>query len=186
MSPCACHWVFVRDGVRSRWYFVYKSTYCDRFVVHNVKSLPFLRDLQVQSRVWPQIMSRAPATSALHSVSSSRHEARQSCAQSSCSQNSARGQCTWQTQEFMPCPLLEIAIKADSIKILCIIVVCRETLTGSRYSPCFQSTRSTGHSGIHGQSWRGCKPDISRLCVLMLCECPSETLMHVWEICVVA
>lgn len=132
-----------------------------------------LKALQAQSRVWPEIISRAPATSAVHqhhnahSLTGSRHDGhgeRQNCTQRSYGTKAARDGREWQTYNFMLFPSLEIAIKADLIKPVCIIEVCRETLTGSRHSLSVR-TRSTGLFGIPSShdrdfSW-GCKPDVS-------------------------
>lgn len=136
-----------------------------------------LKALQAQSRVWPQIIHRAPATSArhhchnTHSLTSSRHGARQMCAQSYNSNETWRDRWEWQPHSLMLFLSFEIAIKADLIKPACIIEVFRETLTGSRYSLflCKRFTTSIENCGIRGShdggSCWGCKPDVSHPCV---------------------
>lgn len=93
----------------------------------------FLKALQPQSRVWPEIIHRAPATSALHhrhnahSLTSSRHDrhgAGQTCTQHCNSIMTARDRWEWHTHSFMLFPSFEIAIKADLIKPVRIIEVC--------------------------------------------------------------
>lgn len=69
-------------------------------------------------------------------------------------------------------PSLEIAIRADLIKSVCIIELCREILTGSRSSLLLCAPETLGFFGKLGSHDRdfcgGCKPDVNRLCVLKL------------------
>lgn len=107
---CVCVWWSIKVLVT-----LYKSSDCDRRLVHNVKRRPsLLKALQAQSSIWPQIIRRAPAASALHHC----HDAH---SLTSSGQSWTRSHKTewdgreWQTHSFMLFPSFEIAIKADLI-----------------------------------------------------------------------
>lgn len=165
--------------------------------VYNFKRLSLLKALQAQSRVWPKIICRAPKTSPLHqphdahSATSTRydgHRVTQRRTHHSKGNKTARKGWEWQTYNFISFPSLEIAIRADLIKSVCIIELCREILTGSRYSFLLCAPEALG---FHDRDFcGGCKPDVNRLCVLKLHayrkqSCiyessahPLETVMH--------
>lgn len=155
-----------------------------------------LKALQAQSRVWPQIIHRAPATSALrhcyntHSLTSSRHGPRQKCTQHPNSNKTLRDGWEWQPHSLMLFLSFEIAIKTDLIKPGCIIEVFRETLTGSRYSLflCKDFTRSIENCGIRGSHdgdscWRW-KPDVSHpVCPEVLWMLIGNNYACFWALC---
>lgn len=163
--------------------------------------------LQAQSKDWPQIICRAPATSALHRrhcahlLTGSRRDrpgAGQGSAPCSSSAATAGNGWRWQKHSFMLFPSFEIAIKADLIKQVCIIEVFGETLTGSRYSVflCKRLTRSRGNSGIRGVMTETLVRDVnqtSAACVSWCCMsayrkqsciCQSSVDTHLKQSCI--